>query len=410
MSTDKSPKITPQDRYNRIRDTLVNNKTSALDCMQDIDYVDKLRTGLRLSGYFGGEHEFRDFLGDLCSNERELHRESVAEVDIVELDVDPIDFVLASTQASKRDMCSAVLKHTVWQVKRKMLGLKVTNHVCVVLYSAEQGSGKSTFWEKFLSPLHPSLWGTLKFNELSDDRAVAGIAGKYINLADELQGASKSDVDALKNFITSTSIEYRPLGTNGRQSMVNKSTIIGATNTRLKEQIKDSGMRRYFEIECLPKLDWSAINSYDFTAYWASVDPRAESPLVPHLAALKGVQAGLTRDPVAEWFCIGLSAKPQYTAAGKEFWALRDLLKDLSDFAKQQGMKVSLDDKGFATVLRARGWTMSRSSIGSRWSPPEELVTPAVIAPAVPTARVTSLFRITANNTSTGYPGADDEA
>ena len=47
---------------------------------------------------------------------------------------------------------AGVLRKFIWQVKRKMLNLPVTNHLMPIL-SGPQGKGKSTFLMRFLPPV-----------------------------------------------------------------------------------------------------------------------------------------------------------------------------------------------------------------------------------------------------------------
>ena len=50
-------------------------------------------------------------------------------------------------------LAAAVLKHFIWQVKQKLLRRPVKHHLMPVVFSPEQGSGKTTFVQKFLGPL-----------------------------------------------------------------------------------------------------------------------------------------------------------------------------------------------------------------------------------------------------------------
>jgi hypothetical protein len=93
--------------------------------------------------------------------------------------------------------------------------------------------------------------------------------------------ADYADVESIKNKITSTTIQYRKLGTNMNDIGPNNATFIGASNLKLEHIIKDgTSARRFFQINTLDKLNWQAINEFDYLALWRSVDENQELPYI----------------------------------------------------------------------------------------------------------------------------------
>ncbi len=171
-----------------------------------------------------------------------------------------------------------VLLNFMWQVKRKMQKIPVTNHLMPILFGG-QGSGKSYFVRLMTEPLRPFSVDA-DFTMIQDDRYIS-LWENYIFFLDEMQHASKSDWAVIKNRITKPSLDMRPLYSTNLTKVANNATFIGTSNDiGLEQSITDStGNRRFIGLNVLPKMDWDTINSIDFLTIWKSVDPTSTDPI-----------------------------------------------------------------------------------------------------------------------------------
>jgi hypothetical protein len=178
------------------------------------------------------------------------------------------------------EIVEAVMKHFIWQVKRKMFGLTVKDHMMPVLYGKEQRQGKSHAVKALLAPIN-SLWCNAKLCDINDERKAKMFFNYFVALFDEMQGASRIDMEGAKERITSEYISFRALFSNVVSQLRNNSTPIGVTNKPLALILRDhTGMRRFFEIEIPQKCDWDALNKIDFLALWLGVDENLDIPYI----------------------------------------------------------------------------------------------------------------------------------
>jgi hypothetical protein len=89
--------------------------------------------------------------------------------------------------------------------------------------------------------------------------------------------AEFSDVETIKNKITSSNIQYRLLGTNSTVNGKNNATFIGASNMPIEYVVKDeTSSRRFFQITTLDKMLWKSINNLDYLQMWKTIDENTE--------------------------------------------------------------------------------------------------------------------------------------
>lgn len=261
-------------------------------------------------------------------------------------------------------LTQAVLDHWMWQVKRKMAKLPVYHHLMPVL-SGPQGSGKSTLIDNIITQFEYWVATRTSLDQIADHRTQPGIAETYIVFCDELQGASKTDMDSLKHFITSPTVDYRPMATNDLARKTNNCTLIGATNCSLPDMIRDStGMRRFYEIITLDKLDWDKLNAFPWKAWIKSIDETQESPIMPHLHELKAKQKELVRDSVKEWVESGFNL-PELRGG----YLASVLYADFDKFCKIHGFKEKISARKLAFKLEEMGWHKNHYREGSIWYP-----------------------------------------
>lgn len=194
----------------------------------------------------------------------------------------------------------AVLRKFIWQVKRKMLGLPVTNHLMPVLTGA-QGKGKSTLVRNLLLPVEECAANS-DFKQITDDRNIQ-LWENYAIFLDELGHAKRTEMDEVKNIITANVLTRRPMRTNDVEHVEQRATFIGCTNKGLSELIRDeTGVRRFAELAFTNSPDWEAINALDWEQMWRSVDERGPDPSDIIAAALAAQQSeNRTMSAVEQW-------------------------------------------------------------------------------------------------------------
>jgi energy-coupling factor transporter ATP-binding protein EcfA2 len=204
------------------------------------------------------------------------------------------------TTETSPEFVAAMLKKFIWQVKRKLKGLPVTDHLMVVLLGP-QGSGKSTFICAMCSVLAEVL-AKVDFKQISDDRNI-DIWTNFIMFIDEMGYATKTDVDVVKNIITSETLARRPMRTNMVDTVAQNATFIGASNKELRELVRDpTGARRFVGLRFRADAAWALINHTAWVDLWRLVDADAEDPAKRFRDELKAQQEqSRFRSPVESW-------------------------------------------------------------------------------------------------------------
>lgn len=166
----------------------------------------------------------------------------------------------------------AILKHFIWQVKRKLNGLEVHSHMMPIWFG-KTGGGKSFSVAKFVSPLEEFKNDNSSILEVIDPRNSASMTKQYAIVLDELAKADKIDIESLKQLITKSSFSSRDLYSKYQSVKKQNSTFIGTTNKSVEELIVDTtGMRRFYQFNSKDLLDWDVINSLNYLKIWKSVN------------------------------------------------------------------------------------------------------------------------------------------
>jgi hypothetical protein len=216
----------------------------------------------------------------------------------------------------------AVMGHFAVQVKRKALGLKVSNHMMPIVYNKVHGGGKTESVKALFSPLK-DLYLSLTLEEAADEKIIPAFQDNYICFLDEVAKSERASLSNLKRIICSETLDTRILKTNRTTKVDVNVTFIGTSNRPVNEIIYDDGMRRYYQIDALPKLDWEAINSIDYLQLWQCINHEHDF-LTPVWKELKAAQAGLaTMDHVDEFLieCGLLTDSPKIEVSLTKIYA-----------------------------------------------------------------------------------------
>jgi hypothetical protein len=194
----------------------------------------------------------------------------------------------------------AVMLHWVWQIKRLATGQRTQHDMMVILYG-RQGKGKSTATGLLTAPWH-ELVTDINSENLTDERKFNILSTSIIGRWEEMQGAGKADVAALKHTISTPLVCYRQLSTHIHERELRTMGFIGTSNDPVDQLIADqTGMRRFYEIPA-EEINQAAVNAIDYDALWLAVSEADPAPILEHLVAVREKQADLVhRDAVSLW-------------------------------------------------------------------------------------------------------------
>lgn len=263
------------------------------------------------------------------------------------------------------EFVEAILRKFIWQVKRKMIGLPVSNHLMPVILGP-QGVGKSTFVRDiFLKPIS-ELTGNTDFKMIEEERNTE----QWRNFAlflDEMGYADKADIDNVKNKITAVSVTGRPMGTNFNVQYRQNATFIGCSNKELNQLIRDeTGNRRFAALRFSSNPDWSKTDAIVPTLLWLSVDERGDDPTKEIADQLRAQQESVREKSIVEQWLSEWQMPLAYK--GKALNAAK-LYDEFKTWAEQYGvgrpMGLIAFGKEFVRLVNAgqiTGWKLGRKN------------------------------------------------
>jgi hypothetical protein len=182
-----------------------------------------------------------------------------------------------------------VLKHFVWQIKRKMFGYTVEDHMMPIFYGP-QGAGKSTLVKKYICGVVADFFANTNFQDITEGKN-HDIWRNYVLFFDEMGRSATSNIEDIKRRITEDTFNSRILSKNVDTQIVNRATFVGTTNKDVSRLIfDDTGMRRFYQIDCKPVMDWAVFDRVNFIGLWRSVNERQPSPLQLNRAVLADIK------------------------------------------------------------------------------------------------------------------------
>jgi len=265
----------------------------------------------------------------------------------------------------------AVMTHFIWQVKRKLFSSSVEHHMMPILYG-KTGGGKSVAVQNFIKPLE-EVTLTTNMSVFQDRFGKRQFTRNFIMFFDELEGSSGVDINKLKQVVTSPVMEWRVMHSEGTQSATQNCTFIGCTNDPVRDRIADpTSARRFWQINCADKLDWSFINSIDYLSLWQSIDENKQCPLLPYIDQIRKIQEEEIRakDPIEQWLEQACRPHPFYN----ESPTTKILYDYFKNWCQWQGVNSYPGFQAFARKIQScinlLGWdvTSRHSSEGTIWS------------------------------------------
>lgn len=153
------------------------------------------------------------------------------------------------------DLTVKVMHHLLWQIKCKANDKDLVHNSLMVILAGKQGTGKSTLIDMLGKPLG-STYTTQTFESLLDTKVLASLSRVLLVNVEELSKLKPTDVTEIKAFITGKDKTGRTMYTGSLDSHPLRTTIMGSTNTSIRENLVDDEMRRVYE--CLFRKDTSA--------------------------------------------------------------------------------------------------------------------------------------------------------
>lgn len=248
----------------------------------------------------------------------------------------------------------AVVAHWMWQVKKKMAGQVPSYHLMPILFGKQEG-GKTVAMNKLIGPIN-NFRLNISLDQMGDDRYFKSMSENYVIVFDEMQGADRTDIDALKKQVTIDDNDYRPLGTNEVFKVRQSCSFIGATNRPVAEQIIDAtGMRRFWQLNCLDKLDWAVLSAIDYTAMWKGIDEaKVDGYVLAQITTIRAKQEDMTqKDEITMYMesrgiVVGKTPTKQVSTS--------ELYQDYRSWADTNGFK-PMNAVWFGRRLKGKGIT-----------------------------------------------------
>jgi hypothetical protein len=249
----------------------------------------------------------------------------------------------------------AVLSHWMWQVKTKMKQGSPSYHIMPIFFGKQEG-GKTVALNKLIGPIN-NFRLNISLEQMTDDRYFKAMSENFVIVFDEMERADRTDIDALKKQVTIDFNDYRPLGTNSVFKVRQACSFIGATNRPVAEQIVDStGMRRFWQVDCMDKLDWNVLNSINYTAMWQGIDEnRVDGYILDKINEIRAKQQGLVAKEELQMFIESKSLDS--TKTGKKVTS-EDLYREYKFWSQDNGFK-PMNNVWFGRKMAGKGFKTS---------------------------------------------------
>lgn len=194
------------------------------------------------------------------------------------------------------------LKHSIYQVKRKIMNKPVHNHTCLVLFG-KQGMGKSMALKSLFTPLKEYVFG-LHVNQLNDPQKIGiKMSQSYIGMLDEMAHCGKTSSEALKSIITTPTVDVRLFRTQDVVPYEQNCTFFGTSNIKLEFLLKDNENRRFIELILQDFVNISdLLNNIDYMKLWKGIDENLEEPYLRIKKEVQKKQEEMSTQDIYEEF------------------------------------------------------------------------------------------------------------
>lgn len=247
-----------------------------------------------------------------------------------------------------------VLENFIRQIKQKMNGVEVTLPLVVIIVGGGH-IGKTDFCRKVLLKPLKYLYTEPKLNDITEtDKNYQLFHNNFALLCEEMSGANKTEIETLKHIITALFIQARIFHSQDRVQVPNNATLIGTSNKRIWETIKDpTTMRRFIDLP-VESIDFNSFHTIDTSALWQGVKydlnkQEKDTLFAEYKELVQPLQEeSRHRDDLEDWI-------EQYSLKhGTYFANYKYLYKKFESFLSYSGKKMRLTVKDFSKLLRDR--------------------------------------------------------
>ncbi len=172
------------------------------------------------------------------------------------------------------------------QVKKKMHDLPVDDHIFPIFYGKEQGTGKSRLVKLLCTNVFGRGWvDVAKGEALTDERNTHSYVGCLVLNAEEMAKFDAKTLESVKAMITAEYMSSRILATEKRPRSEVRCSLIGSANRHISTVFRDSGMRRFYQINFpaksyMRKNVWPKWAEFDFIKLWRMIDETQPMPSI----------------------------------------------------------------------------------------------------------------------------------
>jgi len=265
--------------------------------------------------------------------------------------LEPLKKFVRMLTGEEQGQVVAVFAQFIWAIKRRMTNQTTFDQIMPIIYG-KQKAGKSLCIKYLMKPLG-TLKQDCKLSETVDSRHQMSFGRTYAVVIDEMSGAQKTDIDALKQLITADEIDIRKLHGNKVFKIKQNVSLIGTTNRQVAELIYDpTGARRFYQINSSDKIDpQEIITSIDYVGIWQGVNEnKATGYLEAEIVNIEKDQEDLIGQEDIQMFLEAYNIKP-----GLKEVPLSTLYETYRLWSEANGAKVS-NSAWFGRKLRGRGF------------------------------------------------------
>lgn len=223
-------------------------------------------------------------------------------------------------------------------------------------FEGDQGAGKSTM----LRVLFGDAWFSDTPLELQSKDRFVGLRGKWCVEFAELDSVGRSEIERVKNFLSSSVDSYRPPYGRGLVDVPRQAVFAGTTNR--DDYLRDeTGNRRFFPVRC-GRIDLEGLHAAR-EQLWAEAFAIWESggiwhPRPDELGDVVAEQGSrLSRDAWADEIATWLIGHPLNELT------VSSVLRDV--FALERAKWTMGDQARVARALKVLGWTRQRAPRGA---------------------------------------------
>lgn len=227
----------------------------------------------------------------------------------------------------------------------------------VLILVGNQGKGKTSFFR-----ILGGEWFTNTFFDFTSKDSLITVSSNWIIEFGELSVyRNAKDVEAIKNFLTTTVDNYRAPYDRGNLARKRPCVFVGTTNDT--EFLRDVEDRRYWPVT-IEKIDTEFVKKYR-DQIWAEAvsyfkagetwwfDEDEQQKVNGYLVDYKEL------DPWTETVMEYIE--------GKDRVSTRDIRTDLSALGIEVGKATARDDRRIAKILRLAGWRVVHTKKGNMW-------------------------------------------